>query len=293
MMFADYTNFPLFGMLISGAWVAGSLMIWATIFMIRPVSGESKLGIVLKAGQAQKTPAGKVTGIAGNVLVISGIILFGYYLAVLWINLGRAPMRTLGETRLWYSFFLGLIGYVTYLRWNYRWFLVYSIFMSVLFIFINLMHPENFSKTLMPALQSPWFVPHVIVYIFAYALLGAASIVAVYGLWLEYFRDFRKSILHLADNLVYIGFAFLTLGLLFGAVWAKEAWGHYWTWDPKETWAFITWMAYLLFIHFRYFHPKKVRIPLWILALAFVILLIAWFGVNYLPSAQNSVHVYS
>jgi ABC-type transport system involved in cytochrome c biogenesis permease subunit len=269
------------------------MLIWTTIFMMRPVSGKTKLGMILNAEQAAKTQAGKITGLAGNMLVIAGILIFAYYITILWISLDRAPMRTLGETRLWYSFFLGVIGYLTYLRWNYKWFLVYSVLMSVLFMIINMIYPENFSKTLMPALQSPWFVPHVIVYIFAYALLGAASIVAVYGLWLEYFRTFRKNLLQLSDNLVYVGFAFLTLGLLFGAVWAKEAWGHYWTWDPKETWAFITWMAYLLYMHFRYFHPKKVRTPLWILALAFVILLIAWFGVNYLPSAQNSIHVYS
>lgn len=293
MMFADYTNFLFYGMFIAGVWLLGSLLIWITVFMIRPVSGKSIIGMVLNAEEATKSVGGRVTGIAGNILVITGILLFVYYLVVLWISLGRAPMRTLGETRLWYSFFLGLIGYLTYLRWNYKWFLVYSVFMAVLFIVINMIYPENFSKTLMPALQSPWFVPHVIVYIFAYALLGAATIVSVYGLWLEYFRAFRKKLLYLADNLVYIGFAFLTLGLLFGAVWAKEAWGHYWTWDPKETWAFITWMIYLLFIHFRYFHPKKVRTPLWLLAFAFVILLIAWFGVNYLPSAQSSIHVYS
>ncbi len=292
-MFADYTNFPFYGLFISGVWLLGSILIWITIFMIKPVSGKSRIVRVLNADESVKTPTGRATGLAGNLLLIIGLALFTYYLIVLWHSLGRAPMRTLGETRLWYSFFLGLIGYLTYLRWNYKWFLVYSILMAVLFMIINIVFPENFSKTLMPALQSPWFVPHVIVYIFAYALLGAASIVAVYGLYMEYFRVFRKSLLQLGDNLVYIGFAFLTLGLLFGAVWAKEAWGHYWTWDPKETWAFITWMVYLIYIHFRYFHPKKVKTPLWILALAFVVLLIAWFGVNYLPSAQSSVHVYS
>ncbi|MFP4367096.1 MAG: cytochrome c biogenesis protein CcsA [Bacteroidales bacterium] len=292
-MLADYTNFPLYAFLISGSWILGALMIWVTVFMIKTVPGKSKVGMLLKAEMTSVTPAGRITAVAGNILVIAGIIIFSWYLTVLWINLDRAPMRTLGETRLWYSFFLGLIGYITYLRWNYKWFLVYSVMMAVLFIAINLMHPENFSKTLMPALQSPWFVPHVIVYIFAYALLGAASIVAAYGLYLVYFGNLRKYLLKLADNLVYIGFAFLTLGLIFGAVWAKEAWGHYWTWDPKETWAFITWLAYLLYIHYRYFHPKRVKQPLWILAFAFIVLLVAWFGVNYLPSAQNSVHVYS
>ena len=47
----------------------------------------------------------------------------------------------------------------------------------------------------------------------------------------------------LCDNLVYVGMAFLTIGMLFGALWAKEAWGHYWNWDPKETWAAATWLG--------------------------------------------------
>jgi ABC-type transport system involved in cytochrome c biogenesis permease subunit len=293
MMLTEYTNFPFYGTLISGAWILGALLVWSTVFMIKTIPGRSRIGMVLGAEITQKTTTGRLTEITGNILLIGGILLFAYYITILWISLDRAPMRTLGETRLWYSFFLGLIGYLTYLRWYYRWFLVYSISMAVLFMIINLIYPENFSKTLMPALQSPWFVPHVIVYIFAYALLGAASIVAVYGLYLEYTGSFRKSILKLGDNLVYIGFAFLTLGLIFGAIWAKEAWGHYWTWDPKETWAFITWLAYLIFIHYRHYHPKNIKAPLWILAGAFIVLLIAWFGVNYLPSAQNSVHVYS
>ena len=54
-----------------------------------------------------------------------------------------------------------------------------------------------------------------------------------------------------ADNLVYAGVAFLSIGMLLGSLWAKEAWGNYWSWDPKETWAVITWMGYLIYIHLR------------------------------------------
>ena len=96
-----------------------------------------------------------------------------------------------------------------------------------------------------------------------------------------------------SDNLVYIGLGFLTLGLIFGALWAKEAWGSYWTWDPKETWAFITWAVYLAYLHYRHHHPKKIKKQYWLLTLAFIVLLICWFGVNYLPTAQNSVHTYT
>ncbi|MCF8457015.1 MAG: cytochrome c biogenesis protein CcsA [Bacteroidales bacterium] len=231
------------------------------------------------------------TAIATGMVYV-GILVLGSFIVNLWLTLDRPPMRTLGETRLWYSFFLSIIGIVVYHRWKYKWLLAYSLGMALLFLMLNYFNPEIHSKSLMPALQSPWFVPHVIVYIFAYALLAASSLVAVYSLFHEYFLNQKKDVLPIADNLVYIGFAFLTLGLLFGALWAKEAWGHYWTWDPKETWAFLTWLMYLVYIHFRHSKPHLTKGPLWTLSLAFVVLLIAWFGINYLPSAQFSVHTY-
>ena len=123
---------------------------------------------------------------------------------------------------------------------------IYFAIAAVVFICVNLFKPEIHDKTLMPALQSPWFAPHVIVYIFAYALLGAAAVMALYLLWK---RDCQP--LPAVDNLVYVGLAFMAVGMLFGALWAKEAWGHYWSWDPKETWAAITWFAYLVYIHYR------------------------------------------
>jgi len=235
----------------------------------------------------------KVIYVLRETFVVVGIFLLLIFITSLWIYLDRPPMKTLGETRLWYSFFISIIGYIVYKRWNYNWFLVYCLSLSILFLVINILKPETFSKNIMPALQSFWFIPHVIVYMISYALLGASSVVALRGLYDLYKKRFSRRTLHLADNIVYIGFGFLTLGLIFGALWAKEAWGHYWTWDPKETWAFITWVVYLIYIHFRLSRPQKYLSHLLILGSAFVILLICWFGINYLPAAQNSVHIYS
>jgi len=262
-------NFALFAIITLLLWVIGVVML--------KFSNYSKILSIFSVG-----------------LLLSGIIIIMLFLANLWITLHRPPMRTLGETRLWYSLFLALIGLIFYWRWKYYWFIVYSFSLSGLFLILNIYHPENFSSTLMPALLSPWFVPHVIVYIVAYALLGASSFVAIKQLFDNYFhKSNNNSTLQLADNLVYLGFSFLTMGLLFGALWAKEAWGHYWTWDPKETWAFLTWAVYLIYIHARIKNSIKTHQATWILALAFAVLLVAWFGVNYLPSAVNSVHTYS
>lgn len=222
-----------------------------------------------------------------------GLLVFFSYIVGMWITLERPPLRTMGETRLWYSFFLPLIGLVIYSRWKYKWILSFSTVLSVVFIFINILKPEIHSENLMPALQSPWFAPHVIIYMFAYALLGAAFVMAVYLLWRSRKTLVSSQEMKITDNLVYVGLAFMTVGMLTGAFWAKEAWGHYWAWDPKETWAAITWFAYLIYIHLRLATSKNYILPLWILVVCFVLLQMCWWGINYLPSAMGtSVHTY-
>lgn len=227
-------------------------------------------------------------------LTVAGLCIFFAFIIGLWLSLERPPMRTMGETRLWYSFFLPVAGLITYIRWRYKWILSFSTLLAFVFICVNLLKPEIHNKTLMPALQSPWFAPHVIVYMFAYAVLGAAAIIAVYLLARQNKITIDTSVMSLCDNLIYVGTAFLTIGMLFGAIWAKEAWGHYWAWDPKEVWAAATWLGYLVYIHFRLHKRTHYRIALGLILFSFILLQVCWFGVNYLPSAKGaSVHVYS
>ena len=222
-----------------------------------------------------------------------GLVVFFSFIVGMWISLERPPMRTMGETRLWYSFFLPLAGIITYGRWKYKWILGFSTILSLVFVCINIFKPEIHNKTLMPALQSPWFTPHVIVYMFAYAMLGAATVMAVYLLWFKK-KGIERHEMALCDNLTYVGLAFMTLGMLSGAVWAKAAWGHYWAWDPKETWAAATWFSYLAYIHFRLGRPAAHRKALVGLLVSFLLLQMCWYGINYLPSAQGvSVHTYN
>jgi ABC-type transport system involved in cytochrome c biogenesis permease subunit len=217
-----------------------------------------------------------------------GLLIFLSYILLMWVGLGRPPMRTMGETRLWYSLFLPLAGMITYLRKRYRWVMSFGTLLAIVFICVNIFKPEIHSKSLMPALQSPWFAPHVIVYMFSYALMGVAALTAIYILWQ------RKTDLSGCDDLVYLGIAFLTIGMLFGAVWAKEAWGTYWAWDPKETWAAITWFTYLLYIHYRRIPTASTVKSSVLLIVAFIFLQVCWWGINYLPAAQNmSMHTYT
>lgn len=218
----------------------------------------------------------------------ASLLVLASFIVLLWTSLGRPPLRTMGETRLWYSFFALVSGLFTYIRWRYRWILSFSTVLAAVFIMINILKPETHDQSLMPALQSPWFIPHVTVYMFSYSLLGCAFLIAVYGLFKP-----EKDMLDAADTLVYIGTAFLTFGMLSGAIWAKEAWGHYWSWDPKETWALVTWLSYLMYMHLRIMGKTSLKALYLLLIFSFLCLQMCWWGVNYLPSAQDSIHVYN
>jgi cytochrome c biogenesis factor len=234
---------------------------------------------------------GRQTTLATAVSVLGSVIFFSYIVGM-WLTLDRPPMRTMGETRLWYTFFLSVAGIVVYARWRYRWILSFSTLMSVVFICINIFKPEIHSKSLMPALQSPWFVPHVIVYMFAYAMMGAVTLFAIYLWWRSSRSKPSAEDMDVCDSLVRIGWSFLTLGMVMGALWAKEAWGDYWTWDPKETWAAATWLGYLLYLHLRKL-SRDHNLLFALLIFDFLLLQMCWYGINYLPSAQGaSVHVY-
>ncbi len=226
--------------------------------------------------------------VAALVTSLLGIALLSAFVVLLWIGLERPPMRTMGETRLWYSLFLLVAGVATYARWRFRWVLGFSALLSTVFMVINCLRPELHDKSLMPALQSAWFMPHVAVYMFSYALLGVATLMAIYYLVK---RDSR--VLSAIDNLLGGGLALFTVGMLTGALWAKQAWGEYWSWDAKEAWAAATWFLYLVAIHLRLLNPRGVQKFCIVLVVAFLSLQMCWYGVNYLPSAKNSIHSYN
>ena len=94
------------------------------------------------------------------------------------------------------------------------------------------------------------------------------------------------------DNLSYrtlgLGFPLLTIGILSGAVWANEAWGSYWSWDPKETWAFITWLVFAIYLHTRLTKGWKGTGPALIAAGGFVVVWVCYLGVNLLGTGLHS-----
>ena len=105
-------------------------------------------------------------------------------------------------------------------------------------------------RALPPALRSPLFGPHVVTYLLAYAAMAKAMILSLLSLAKRKGAGWEP-IEAVAHRMTGVGFPLLTAGLLLGAVWAKQAWGDYWAWDPKEVWSLNTWIAYLIYFHLR------------------------------------------
>ena len=181
--------------------------------------------------------------------------------------------------------------------------------------------PEDLklSSNLVPALRSSWLVMHVSVVMLSYAALIIGSLLSASVLFINNDKplQIRSSSLGAGgfkmstnypsrdlvdpipfshseelDTLSYrsilIGFVLLTLGLISGAVWANEAWGTWWSWDPKETWAFISWLFYAAYLHMRISKGWQGRKPALLASTGFLVVLVCYLGVNFLGIGLHS-----
>jgi len=153
--------------------------------------------------------------------------------------------------------------------------------------------------TLPPALQSYWMAIHVPVMFIAYAAFGIAFTVGLAYLLQEWQIKskkpskvaFRLPPLEDLDQLIYkvirLAFPILTLGVLLGARWAYDAWGRYWGWDAKETWALITWIVYAIYLHMRLVKGWRGRKTAYMSLGGFVVVIFTYVGVNYLSELHG------
>lgn len=153
-------------------------------------------------------------------------------------------------------------------------------------------------QPVMPALRSYWLAVHVSAAVIAYGSFAVSFAVSVAYLIKEKNETNMQSrvqelpALKVLDEvsykLIFIGVPFLTIMLVTGAVWAEYAWGQFWSWDPKETWALITWLAYALYLHMRFMKGFKGKRAAWISVLGFVAVIFTFFGVSYLLPGMHS-----
>ena len=169
--------------------------------------------------------------------------------------------------------------------------------------FASFQLPESLQKLspLIPALQSNWLMMHVTVMLLSYATLICGCILSITFLFITnenisppHFAISHKKI-NLLKNLdqlsfraIGIGFPLLTIGILSGSVWANEAWGSYWSWDPKETWSFITWLIFAIYLHLRLTRNWNGLKSAILATIGFFVIWTCFLGVNFLAKGLHS-----
>jgi cytochrome c-type biogenesis protein CcsB len=148
-------------------------------------------------------------------------------------------------------------------------------------------------QPLVPALQSWWMKIHVPANFIGYGTFALAAMVAVAYLLKSHgvFVD-RLPALELLDDMMYksiaVGFTFFTIATILGGLWAAEAWGGYWSWDPKETWALIVWLNYAAWLHMRLMKGLRGQLAAWWAVVGLLVTTFAFLGVNMFLSGLHS-----
>lgn len=218
-----------------------------------------------------------------------------------WINASYFPLSNLYESLLFLSWCLLFI--LLFVEKKTRTNLIGAIVFPIVLLiitFANLILPPAMQESLplVPALQSNWLMMHVSMMMVSYATLIVGSLLSILFISLSIFlnKDRTKTLeLPLLQNIdswsyriIGLGFPFLTVGIIAGAVWANEAWGSYWSWDPKETWALITWLVFASYIHARLTHGWSGTRAAILGGLGFIVVWICYLGVNFLGQGLHS-----
>ena len=247
-------------------------------------------------------------GLIGMLLAAGGAIIQTVAIGLRWvesyrIGVGHAPLTNMYESLVFFAWCTTLLYLFMEIRFKAR---VIGAF--VMPCVATAMAYASFSdriddkiSPLIPALQSNWLIAHVVTCFIGYGAFAVAG-----GLGLMYLLKQRSAgrktptdtiignlpELRIIDDLTHktivFGFLWLSAGIISGAVWANEAWGTYWSWDPKETWSIITWFIYALTLHARFTRGWGGNRIAWLAIVGFIAVFFTYFGVNFLLSGLHS-----
>jgi len=250
----------------------------------------------------------------GEVGILTANLSLFALLSLRWVESGHFPLSNLYESLMFLAWALTFFHLCLqqFTAQSFAWLGAITA-PTCLFTnaFANFSLPVEMqrSSALVPALQSNWLMMHVTVMILSYAALMFGCLLSIGFLILTLSvssEDYEKKIsdkntivnqpkLQWAqnlDNLSYrmlgIGFPLLTIGILSGAVWANEAWGSYWSWDPKETWALLTWLVFAIYLHTRITKNWQGKKPAMIASFGFFVVWVCYLGVNLLGEGLHS-----
>ncbi|HVO67729.1 MAG TPA: c-type cytochrome biogenesis protein CcsB [Syntrophales bacterium] len=271
------------------SWVTFIYLAAFVLYLIRTIRGKEFWGslasITLFIGLAAQTAA----------LILRWIESYR-------MGIGHAPLSNFYESLIFFAWTVVLLYLV--FEWRIKnkslgAFVVPIAFLAMAFASLS---PNMNSRIqpLIPALQSNWLTSHVVT-----CFMGYAAFTIACGFGIMYFikgldrhaGSHPASMLRflpsrgILDELIYqsaaLGFVFLTLGIITGSVWAHNAWGSYWSWDPKETWSLITWLVYAAMLHTRLVREWRGKRMALMAVIGFACVLFTYLGVNYLPGLHS------
>lgn len=241
---------------------------------------------------------------AAIIMALTGMMIRWYESYLISPDIGHIPISNLYEVFILFC----VITSVIYLYYETRYqnysmgaFVLLVISAAVMFLlWYSYSRGANEIQPLVPALKSYWMKIHVPANFIGY---GCFSMSAMLGIAFLLRSRFQKKYpdsrfvtglpaLELLDEVMYksiaLGFAFFTIATILGALWAAEAWGGYWSWDPKETWALIVWLNYAAWLHMRMTKGWHGHVMAWWSIIGLFVTLFAFLGVNMFLSGLHS-----
>lgn len=229
-----------------------------------------------------------------NLVIVGAFGTLSGAIVARWIEAGYPPFSNLPESLMWMAWGFCLVYFVV------RWFIKFPglevgaalgawAILAVSGLF------DHAPRPLMPALQSNWLVFHVLTCMLSYGAFFAAFCMSILWLLVWRKRESGKTVDALSHQTMAFGFLLLTIGIISGSVWARQAWGRYWGWDNKETWSLITWFVYGIYLHFRLvsgkFGIRRDKLPALnatFATLGFAFTMFTYLGVSFLLPSLHS-----
>jgi len=252
-------------------------------------------GLLMRSAFALATATGLTW--AATVFGLVGLLVRWYESYLIGTDVGHIPISNLYEVFVLFALITALL--YLYIEARYATRLMGAFVLLVISAAIGFLLWYTFSREahaiqpLVPALQSWWMKIHVPANFIGYGAFALAAMVAsAHLLASRGVLATRLPSLEVLDDVMYksiaIGFAFFTVATILGALWAADAWGSYWQWDPKETWALIVWLNYAAWLHIRLTKGLRGALLAWWALIGLLVTTFAFIGVNMFLSGLHS-----
>lgn len=226
------------------------------------------------------------------IIFIAAFALHTVFIIARGVAAKRLPLSNQFEFSNAFAWGVALFTIAVCTRMKTEWLKVAAMPVALLIMTYAALQPMEI-RDLMPALRSAWFGVHIGSAVLSYAAFVIAGCIGARYLVLAKKEQPDKKALEQMDFLSYrlvsFGFLFLTIVILSGAIWAEQAWSAFWTWDPKEVWALITWIIYAVYLHLRLRGKRKGTRMAWYLVIAVFVVFFTFAGVNTL---LHGLHTY-